>query len=87
MARPEKQRPSSLDEAVAALKRDPTNPVRAEVENLEVELRVVGKQQPTRRRGSRMAALGPWEGITTDDLMRILREGRAAGGAGEPPKF
>lgn len=83
MATPAKQIPG-LEEAVAQLKRDPANPVHAQVENLEVELRVVGNA-PTRRRGSRMAALGPWEGITTDDLIRVLREGRAAGGSGEPP--
>jgi hypothetical protein len=42
VATPEKQRPTTLDEAVIQLKRDPSSPVRARVGELDVELRVVG---------------------------------------------
>jgi hypothetical protein len=42
VATPEKQRPTTLDEALAQLKRDPDHPVRARVGDLDVELRVVG---------------------------------------------
>ena len=92
MARAEQDRPRTLEEAMALLKREPNHPVHAQVDELDVELRVVPparalQQAPTRRRGSQMAALGPWEGLTTDELLRILREGRAAGGTGEPPSF
>ncbi len=78
--------PQALAEAVARLKLDPAHPVHAVIENLKVELRVVedGKQ-PTRRRGSKMAALGPWQGESMEEILSILREGRAAGGSSEPP--
>jgi hypothetical protein len=31
-----------------------------------------------------MAALGPWQGESTEEIIRILREGREAGGSAEP---
>jgi hypothetical protein len=31
-----------------------------------------------------MAAAGPWEGESTEELIRILREGRDAGDSAEP---
>jgi hypothetical protein len=33
-----------------------------------------------------MAALGPWQGESTEEIIRILREGRASGGSAEPPE-
>lgn len=65
------------------LKRDPSQPVRAHIDDLDVELRAI-----THRRrqglglGTRMAALGPWQGESTEEIIRILREGREAGGRG-----
>lgn len=87
MATPEKQRPTTLDEAVAELKLNPKLPVRARVGELDVEIRVVsGGVQGQAGLGDLMAAAGPWEGETTDELIRILREGRDAGGSAEPPE-
>ena len=87
MATPEKQRPTTLDEAVAQLKLDPKHPVRARVGELDVELRVIsGGVQVQPGLGDLMAAAGPWEGESTDELIRILREGRDAGGSAEPPE-
>ncbi len=88
MARPEKERPQTLDEAVAQLKRDPSHPVRARVDNLDVELRALATAEAgkPRKLGSRMAALGPWRGESPDEILRFLREARAAGGSAEPPK-
>ena len=76
---------ATLEEALAKLKRDPSQPVRAQVDDLDVELRAV----PHRRRqgpglGTRMAALGPWQGESTEEIIRILREGREAGGRAAP---
>jgi hypothetical protein len=87
MATPHKYLPE-LEDALARLKRDPVHPVRAQVEDLQVELRVVavGKEQAAPGLGDRMAAAGPWEGETTEELIRILREGREAGGSAEPPE-
>ena len=87
MATPEKQRQTTLDEAVAQLKRDPNHPVRARVGELDVEIRVVsGGQRDQPGLGDLMAAAGPWEGESTEELIRILREGRDAGGSAEPPE-
>jgi len=36
--------------------------------------------------GDLMASAGPWEGESTEELIRILREGRDAGGSAEPPE-
>jgi hypothetical protein len=88
MGIPQAQRPNTLEEALARLKHDPLHPVRAQVENLQVELRVVtvDKEDATPGLGDLMAAAGPWEGETTEELIRILREGRDAGGSTEPPE-
>jgi len=85
VAAPEKRRPTTLDEAVAELERDPNHPVR--VGELDVEIRVVsGGVKAQAGLGDLMAAAGPWEGETTEELIRILREGRDAGGSAEPPE-
>ncbi len=81
MATPQTQIPKALEEALARLRHDPSHPVRAHLDELDVELRVVS---PSRRQGpglgTRMAAAGPWEGESTEEIIRILREGRDAGG-------
>ena len=88
VATPHKHLPATLEEALARLKRDPSHPVRARVDDLEVELRSVTgeKDEATPGLGDRIAAAGPWEGETTEELLRILREGRDAGGSAEPPE-
>lgn len=87
MATPQTQIPKALEEALEKLRQDPTRPVRAHLDELDVELRAV---PPLRRRGpglgTRMAALGPWQGESTDEIIRILQEGREAGGSAEPPE-
>jgi hypothetical protein len=85
VATPEKRRSTTLDEAVAELKRDPNQPVRARVGELDVEIRVVSAGEHAKAGlGDLTAAAGPWEGESTDELIRILREGRDAGGSAEP---
>ena len=77
MATPQTKTPTTLEEALARLKRDPIHPVRAHVDDLDVELRVV----PSRRRegpglGTRMAALGgPWQGESTHALRATVKDG------------
>jgi hypothetical protein len=87
MARPEKLIPPSLEEAVAELKRDPSRPVHARVDGLDVELRALPSNESQPGLGTRLAAIGPWEGVAVDDLMRILREGRESGGSAAPPEM
>ncbi len=88
MSTPQTQIPEALEEALAKLRHDPSRPVRAHLDELDVELRVVipHQDEATPGLGDRMAAAGPWEGETTEELIRILREGRDAGGSAEPPE-
>ncbi len=88
MAHPEKHVPTSLDEALAALKRDPANAVHARVEGLDVELRVVSRTSaPEIGLGDWMASAGPWQGETEDEILEILRDARRTGGSAEPPEM
>jgi hypothetical protein len=87
MSRPEKLIPPSLEEAVAALKRDPSHPVHARADGLDLELRIIPPNETQPGLGTRLAAIGPWEGVGLDDLMRILREGRESGGSAAPPEM
>ena len=88
MARPEKHIPTSLDEALAELKRDPANAVHARVEGMEVELKVVSRSPAQEiALGDWMAAAGPWQGESEDEILEILREARRTGGSAEPPEM
>jgi len=87
MSRPEKLIPLGFEEAVAELKRDPSHPVHARVDGLDFELRIIPSNETQPGVGSRLAAIGPWEGVALEDLMRILREGRESGGSAAPPEM
>jgi hypothetical protein len=89
MATPQTQIPKALEEALAKLRHDPSHPVRAHLDELDVELRVVTvcREEPAPGLGDRMAAAGPWEGESTEEIIRILREGRDAGGNAETPEI
>jgi hypothetical protein len=84
MAQPAAKTP--LDEALASLRRDPTHPVRVHMEGMDVELRAVATPQPEMPIGDYLASLGPWEGENTEELLKLLHEGRRAGGSEEPPR-
>lgn len=82
--------PLPLDEAIKALKRDPTHPVRVRVdEHLTVEVRAVpgiGRESRALAAGEQSAAdvfreIGPWEGETPDELLEFLAEARRRGGS------
>lgn len=78
----------TMDDALAALKRDPTRPVRVHVDalDMDVELKAVPPLQRTGvGLGSRMAALGRWQGESLEEITTILRDGRRAGGSASPP--
>ncbi len=76
-----------LEQAVSDLRRDPGRTVRARVDGIEVDLRVVGSSRPPRPLGDFLASLGPWEGETCEELLRRLREAREAGGSSAPPEL
>ncbi len=76
---------ATLEEAVAELRRHPAKTVKAHCGDLAVELRAISPPPATGRLGDSLAALGPWEGETTEELTSRLREAREAGGSAEPP--
>jgi hypothetical protein len=85
MARPVEPIAQTLEEALRALKHDPSHPVHAHVDDLDVELRVVSK--PKQPLGDCMAEGGGWRGESPEEILRLLRETRATGGSSEPPKL
>lgn len=81
----------SLDEAVEALKRDPTQPVRAKVDDLTVELRAVDADASVTS-GSGSAAdvfreIGAWEGETLEELLAFFADARRQGGSRSVPRL
>ena len=62
--------PLRLDEAVAALKRDPSHPVLARVDGLTVELRAVEEpgQVPRKSAAEVFREVGQWEGERGEEL-------------------
>lgn len=70
----------TIDEAVEQLKRDPTQPVRARVGDLTIEVRAVTEPTSQRSAAAIFAELGPWAGETTEEILAMLAEARRRGG-------
>jgi hypothetical protein len=70
--------PLPLDEAIRALKRDPTHPVRVKVdEALTVEVRAVDPMPPPKRSAAEaFRELGRWEGETGPELDALFAGAR-----------
>jgi hypothetical protein len=85
VAIPEKKRPTTLEEAVEQLKSDPLHAVRMHVNDVDVEVHLVKGEERKQRLGDFMAEGGGWKGESADEILRILREARKAGGTTEPP--
>ena len=66
--------PLALDQALEALKRDPTHTVRARVGELTVELRAVPDLLPAVERSAAdaLSEIGRWEGETYEDLVSLF---------------
>jgi hypothetical protein len=72
----------ALDEAIEALKRDPSHPVRARVDDLTVELRAVAEPAATGKSAADVfREIGPWEGETLAELLTFFAEARRHGGS------
>jgi hypothetical protein len=82
--------PLPLDEAVQALKRDPTQPVVARVHDLTVEMRTVPGPDLTaspRTIGEALAGVS-WHGDETlEELLMFFAETRRQGGSGHVPEL
>lgn len=70
---------NNLQTAVEALRRDPGHPVQVQIDDLDIELRVLGPKERPADLGEFLADLGPWEGESLDELLARLREARKAG--------
>ena len=65
--------PLPFDEAIQALKRDPTHPVRVRVdEELTVEVRAVGEEPPSKTIGDLRREIGPLGGSKRRRSRRAL---------------
>ena len=66
--------PLALDQAVEALKRDPTHAVRVRMGDMTVELRAVPDAPPAIERSAADAlrVIGPWEGETYEELVALF---------------
>ena len=72
--------PKSLQQAIDLLRKDPSRPVRAEVDGLTVEVRRVETTPAVGQSAADMfAALGPWEGESAEEIRAILGEARREG--------
>ena len=69
----------TLDEALQRLKREPGEPVRATVEGMTVEVRVVPHVPISRSAADVFADIGPWEGETTEEMLSFLAKARRQG--------
>jgi hypothetical protein len=76
VATPAHQRPTTLNEALVELRRDPEHPVRANIDELEIELRVIGKTADAGQGGPYdsllLASAGTAEALE-DDVARYKR--------------
>ena len=70
----------TLEEAVEQLKRDPSHPVRATLGGLTVEVRAVSDPPGDRSAAELFAAIGPWAGETTEEILAILTKARGQSG-------
>ena len=81
----------TLDEAVEALKRDPSQPVRAKVDDLTVELRAVEADTSARTSAESAADVfrqnGRWEGETLEELLAFFTESRRQGDSRSIPEL
>jgi hypothetical protein len=63
---------NELDAAVAALRQDPTKPVRAKLLDMTVELRAVSDEGAQISAAEAFANLGRWEGESAEELTQMI---------------
>ena len=67
----------TMEEVVEQLRRDPSQPVRATLGGLTVEVRTVPDLPGDRSAAQLCAAVGPWAGETTEEILAILAKARS----------
>jgi hypothetical protein len=86
VATPSDKRAATLADAVAQLKSDPARSVRLHVDDVDLELHLVGREHAAKGLGDFMAEGGGWQGESADEILRALRDARKSGGVAEPPE-
>lgn len=66
---------TTIEEAVAQLKRDPARVVKLRVDDVTVEMRALPEPAPSGTAAEMFARVGPWAGETMEELQRLLAEG------------
>jgi hypothetical protein len=69
----------TLEEALQQLREDPDHPVRARVEGMVVEVRVVPEPPRGRSAADVFAEIGPWQGESTEEIMTFFAQARREG--------
>lgn len=69
----------TLDEVLQRLKREPGEAVRATVQGMTVEVRVVPGPPVIRSAADVFAEIGAWEGETTEEMLKFLADARRQG--------
>jgi hypothetical protein len=70
--------PLALEQAVEALKRDPTHAVQARIGDMTVELRAVPDSPNAAERSAAevLREIGPWEGESYEELVALFADVR-----------
>ena len=66
---------TTIEEAVAQLKRDPARVVKLRLDDVTVEMRALPEHAPAGTAAELFARVGPWAGETTEELQQLLAEG------------
>jgi hypothetical protein len=72
--------PKTIEEVVEQLKRDPSHPVTASLGGLTVEVRALPNPREGESAADLFAAIGPWAGETTEEILALLEQARTQGG-------
>ncbi len=76
-----------LEQVLMRLRKNPGRPVRARLDEMEVEIRMVKSQARSSRLGDHIASLGPWSGESAEEITELIAGARKDGGSVEPPVF
>jgi hypothetical protein len=70
----------SIEEVVEQLKRNPSQPVRAILGGVAVEVRTVAAQPSSGSAAELFATIGPWAGESGEQILALLSDARRQGG-------
>jgi len=77
----------TIEQAIIRLRNNPQRTVRARLDHMEVEIRVVSMGVRPKKLGDHLASIGPWSGESPEEISRTLADARKTSGTAEPPVF